>query len=279
MLLRQQKLVYTIYFMKIRKVLITGGSRGMGLSLVNLFKKQSAEVHTVSRTVPIKPLAGNVFPHQCDLSSQAASEMFINHFLNEHGVPDLLINNAGSGAFFDWANFPMEEISKQINLLFSVPVLFCRKLAPLMAERQSGVILNLTSLATLYPLPYMPLYNAGKTALSSFTQSMILEYKAYPTFIDFRMGDVKTDFNKVSAKPIQEKWSDPMKRAWYQIEKQLNHAPSPEKAANQIFDAISKGDSGLYYGGGRFQSKIAPLLPRFISSKFLNKALRFIYRQ
>lgn len=263
--------------MEIQKVLITGGSRGMGLSLVNLFKKQVSEVHTVSRTLPIKPLAVNVFPHQCDLSSQSDSEKFINYFIEEHGAPDLLINNAGSGAFFDWANFPIEEISKQINLLFSVPVLFCRNLAPLMAERKSGVILNLTSLATLYPLPYMPLYNAGKSALSSFTQSMILEYEEFPTFIDYRMGDVKTDFNKVSAKQLQEKWSDPMKRAWHQIEKQLCHSPSPENAATQIFNTISRGNSGVYYGGGRFQSKIAPWLPRFIPSKFLNKALRKYY--
>ncbi|MDG0965451.1 MAG: SDR family NAD(P)-dependent oxidoreductase [Opitutales bacterium] len=265
--------------MKIQKVLITGGSRGMGLSLVKLFEKQVSEVHTVSRTVQLQQLDPNVFHHQCDLSSLSASEKFINYFIDEHGIPDLLINNAGSGVFFDWANFPIEEINKQINLLFTIPVMLCRKVAPLMADKRSGVILNLTSLATLYPLPFMPLYNAGKSALSAFTQSMLLEFDEYPKFIDFRMGDVNTDFNNVSVKPIQDKWSDPMKRAWQQIEKQLHHSPTPEVAANQILNVISKSNSGIYYGGGILQSKIAPFLPRFLSSKFLNKILRSRYNQ
>ena len=68
----------------------------------------------------------------------------IKKFIDENGVPDLLINNAGSGAFYKWDEFPIEEIERQINLLFTVPVLFCRKIAPLMAKQEKGIIVKET---------------------------------------------------------------------------------------------------------------------------------------
>jgi len=263
--------------MRFQKVLITGGSKGIGLSLIKLLQKQAYEVHAVSRSIPDGPFSQNIHFHRCDLSSVSASESFVDNFIETNGVPDLLINNAGSGAFFDWANFPMEAIDNQINLLFVVPVLFCRKISPLMTDIGSGTILNLSSLATLFPLPYMPMYNAGKSALSSFTQSMILEFKDNPTFIDFRMGDVKTDFNNSSAKQNKNKWSEPMRRAWCQIEKQLINSPSSEEAARQIMTVLERGSAGLFYGGGWFHSRIAPFLHKFVSINTLNKTLHRYY--
>ena len=51
---------------------------------------------------------------------------------------------------------PTREIEKQISVLFTAPVLLCKSFAPLMESEKKGTIINITSLATLYPLPYMP---------------------------------------------------------------------------------------------------------------------------
>ena len=61
---------------------------------------------------------------------------FIKAFIKDNGVPDLLINNAGAGAFFEWSAFPEEEIQRQIDLLFATPVILCRALAPEMAKEK-----------------------------------------------------------------------------------------------------------------------------------------------
>ena len=89
-----------------------------------------------------------------------------------------------------------------------------------MAERKSVVIVNLSSLAVLFPLPYMPIYNAAKSALSSLTHSLMLEYDEFPRFIDFRLGDVRTSFNRSSLKQSSKDQSARMKSAWMQIERQ-----------------------------------------------------------
>ena len=95
-------------------------------------------------------------PIEFDLLQTEKISDFAQSFCKEHGVPDLLVNNAGCGAFFEWANFPESEIRNQINLLCTAPILMCRSFAPFMSN-QKKVIVNLSSLATLYPLPFMPL--------------------------------------------------------------------------------------------------------------------------
>ena len=262
--------------MNYKKILITGGSRGIGHALVEKFQNPVSEIHSVSRSLSTHS-EPNYIHHPCDLSSVVETKVFLENFIHDHGVPDLLINNAGSGAFFEWGEFPDEEIEKQINLLFTVPILFCRTFAPLMAEQKKGTIVNISSLATLYPLPFMPLYNAGKSALSSFSHSMMLEYQNRPKFIDFRLGDICSEFNNAQSKQSESNWSERMKSAWHQIEKQLLESPKPEIAAVQLQKIIAQEKSGVFYGGGFFQSKIAPRVRIFLNHRGLLFLLRNRY--
>jgi hypothetical protein len=60
-----------------------------------------------------------------------------------------------------------------------------------------------------------------------------------------------------------------MKSAWKQIEKQLLESPKPEIAALQVQKIITKEKSGVFYGGGFFQSKIAPRLRILLNQRGL----------
>ena len=162
-----------------------------------------------------------------------------------------------------------KDIINQINLLFTSQVLLCRNIVPYMYEAERGTVVNVSSLATIYPVPYMSIYNAGKSAFSSFTQSLMLEYKEYIKIVDLRLGDVKTDFNLKQAKHEEIKWSSKMKKVWHQVEKQLNESPSPEIVAGQILKIISSQKSGVFYRGGFFQSKVAPIVRNFLNHKSL----------
>lgn len=257
--------------------LITGGSSGIGLALSELLIKEGYHVYSVSRNPERGPVSHRFTPLNFDLLETNKISAFVENFCNQFGVPDILVNNAGNGAFYEWDHFPPQEINNQINLLFSAPVMLCRYFAPRMSENEMGMILNLSSLATLYPLPFMPLYNAGKSALSSFTQTMMLEYSKFPRFIDFRMGDVRTDFNKSASKQNQTNISSNANRAWKQIEKQLQNSITPEMAAKQVWKAIFKNKSGSYYGGTFFQSNTLIMFFKLLPRNWMNPLIRAWY--
>lgn len=257
------------------QALITGGSSGIGLALSELLLRKGYHVHSVSRNPDRGPESASFTPLVFDLFEIERVTKFAQEFLLEYGVPDLLINNAGFGAFYEWASFPEDQILNQINLLFTAPVLLIREIAPSMAEQGRGIILNLSSLATLYPLPYMPLYNAGKSALSSFTQTMMLEYPKNPRFIDFRMGDVKTDFNRSSAREAEVGGFTNLSRTWAQIERQLEGSIASHTAAEQVYKSIEDCRSGICWGGSFFHRDILPLVYRLLPSQ----ALQFFIRK
>ena len=259
--------------MKIKKALVTGGSTGIGLAICEHLLAQGVEVFSISRN-PSKLLENTkVTQISLDLSETDLISSFAENFISEHGSPDLLVNNAGYGAFYELANFPEQEIVSQTAVLFTSPVLLCKAFAPAMKKMKHGVIVNVTSLATLYPLPFMPLYNSNKSSLSAFTHSMMLEYDQYPNWIDFRLGDILTGFNKSVPKQETNDQHSKMVLAWNQIEKQLNESPLPRVAVKQLFKFINKGTTGVIYGGSFFHSRILPFVYRLISHSLLKRLL------
>jgi len=257
--------------------LITGGSSGIGLAVSNLLIKRGYRVFSLSRNPNRAEISQQFIPIEFDLLEIEKIPEFSTEFIRNNGIPDLLINNAGCGAFYDWEHFPEEEITKQINLLFTSPILLCKNFAPQMAKAGKGTILNLSSLATMYPLPYMPLYNAGKSALSSFTESMMLEYHESPKFIDFRMGDVRTKFNQVASAQPLENQSSKMKKAWSRIDWQLERSPPPKTAALQIIKSLDKNKSCRVYGGSFFHRIILPIIHPIFTARLLQKILQKYY--
>lgn len=262
--------------MKIKKALVTGGTSGIGLAICEELLKLGVEVYSVSRNPKKIEPQTNFHQLPLDLSDLNTVSQFGEEFIDQYGMPNLLINNAGYGAFYEWKEFPREEIEKQISVLLTAPVLLCKFFAPKMEKIEQSTIVNITSLATLYPLPYMPLYNACKSGLSSFTQSMMLEYKTLK-WIDFRLGDIRTSFNKSAPKQAEESQSDSMKRAWKQIEKQLNESPLPQVAAKQILRSLKKSRCGTIYGGGFFQARLAPFFESLLTNLMVREILKFRY--
>ena len=106
---------------------------------------------------------------------------------------------------------------------------------------------------------------------------MMLEYQNHPKFIDFRLGDICSGFNDVQTKQSENKWSQKMRTAWKQIEKQLSESPQPEIAAVQLQKIIAMEKSGVFYGGGFFQTKIASKLRILLNHRVLLFLLRNRY--
>ena len=264
--------------MKFQKILITGGSQGIGKSIVDLLAQEEAEIHVISRSFKnLDQYSEKLFFHPFDLSQPEKVHEFIVQFIKRHGIPDLLINNAGCGAMYAWEEFPAEEIIAQINLMFLTPVILCREVVPLMVKKDNGVILNVSSLAKIFPLPFMPLYNASKSALSSYTRSMMLEFKNNPVFIDLILGDVRTKFNDNLSRQKDLSMSKKMISAWSQIQEQLNNSPTSDIIASRIVKLVKKRKAGVFYEGSLFHKSIFPFFGKLLSFNLTIKLLQYRY--
>ena len=261
-----------------RTALVTGGTSGLGLAFCEMLTAEGVEVTTVSRRPERLSETKGLRNWKLDLSDAKAIRAFTDEYLSSSEIPDLLVNNAGYGAFFEWGEFPEEEIVRQIEVLFTTPVRLCRTFASVMAERGSGGIVNVSSIAGLFPLPYMPVYNAAKAGLSAFSASLSLEYKEAPFVTDFRLGDFRTNFNEAASKGGVVPSDSSRGRVWSQIEKQLDASPEPIVAARALRRILRRKQGGVTYAGGFGQVRMAPLFARLAPAGLVRTVLRWRYR-
>ena len=262
---------------KYRTALVTGGTSGLGLAFCEMLVAEGVKTFSASRFPSKLPSISGLHGVELDLTDLSSLAAFARRFVGEHGVPDLLINNAGYGAFFEWDRFPEEEIAGQLDVMLKAPALLCRSFAPAMAERGSGGIVNVSSLAVQYPLPFLSMYNAAKAGLSALSSSLMMEYdQGVPFVIDFRPGDFCTPFNEV-AHCEEEQASERAVRIWSRMKKRLARAPHPDKAARKLHLTLLRGKSGVVYAGGFFQAKLGPFIQRFLPTRWLLRSVNFYH--
>ena len=90
---------------------------------------------------------------------------------------DLLINNAGFGMYGDFATMALPRIQEMLRLHVNTVVDSTRLFLPPMIERQSGAIINVSSIAGFFPIPYMTEYAATKAFLIAFSEAIAEEVR------------------------------------------------------------------------------------------------------
>src|SRR5205823_9430093 len=127
--------------------------------------------------------------------ARSIDEAFKNA-LTEAGYFDVVINNAGSGHFGPAEHLSEAEIEKQFQVLLFSHLQLMRLALAAMRSRGHGLIINVTSLASRLPVPFMAASNAAKAAMASFTMSIQLELPdANIRIVDLQPGDISTAFN------------------------------------------------------------------------------------
>lgn len=159
------------------RALVTGGARGVGAAVVQSLAEANAHVVAVARSLPQQP-ADNVRYIAADLTTaegvRRASESALQHL----GGIDILVNVVGgssapSGGF---AVLDDAEWTKELDLNLMSAVRLDRALLPLMIEQRAGVVIHVTSIQNVLPLPDATIaYAAAKAALSTYSKALSKE--------------------------------------------------------------------------------------------------------
>jgi short-subunit dehydrogenase len=163
--------------------LITGASGGIGYELAKLFARDHHNLVLVARsTDKLAQVANELQSHgvvvnviALDLAEPPAAKFLFDQLQREGVAIDILINNAGFGAFGEFAQMRHQEILGQINLNITALTQITRLFLQPMLSRRSGRIMNVASTAGFLPGPLMAVYYATKAYVISFSEAIANE--------------------------------------------------------------------------------------------------------
>jgi len=185
--------------------LITGASRGIGAAYARNLAEKGYRLLLVARDESrLTDLADTlrarhgimVHFHTLDLSQPEASARLYDLTRQYCDAPDVLINNAGFGMYGAFHTHPLVEIQKMLQLHITTIVETIHAFIPTMIARQSGSIINVSSLAGFFSLPYMAEYAATKAFLKSFSEALAEEVRPFGITIQTCCpGQTETEFH------------------------------------------------------------------------------------
>jgi uncharacterized protein len=186
-----------------RIALITGASAGLGAEFARqLSKKGYRLVLAARRKDRLDALVdelGDARAVEIDLSRAGAAAELIRDTGSAGEQIDLLVNNAGFGLRGPVVALDPARQREMIDLNCGALTELCRAVAPAMAERGSGAILNLASTAAFQPGPYMAVYFATKVYVLSFTEALHEELKPHGVKVSALCpGPTRTEFGEVA---------------------------------------------------------------------------------
>ena len=233
-----------------RVVVITGGSRGLGLVLARRLAAEGARLCLLARDDVELRRAAQQFPPdvdvmtvRCDIRRRADVRAAIETVLDRWHVIDVLINNAGVIQVGPLEHMTEEDFENAMATHFRGPLHLMFETVPSMRRRGFGRIVNITSIGGRIAVPHLAPYSASKFALVGLSDAVRTELDQY----GIRVTTVTPGLMRTgSPRNADMKGKHRAEYAWFAIMDSLpGLSASAESAAAQIIEACRYGDPEL----------------------------------
>jgi NAD(P)-dependent dehydrogenase (short-subunit alcohol dehydrogenase family) len=214
--------------------LVTGGTSGIGRATADKLAQLGFHVLVVGRNAErgkktvdeIRAAGGKADFIASDLRDAASAREVAKQAIElGSGHVDILINNAGIYPFGPTHDMTEEQFDRVFSLNVKAPYFLVAELAPLMANRGKGAIVNLSTMAADYGVPGMSLYGSSKAAINLLTKTWTAEY-----------GPSGVRVNAISPGPTRTEGTDAMGEGLEQLAAQ---GPAGRPAtADEIAEAV-----------------------------------------
>lgn len=207
-----------------KTALVTGGSRGIGRETVKALAAKGAKVLFTYRTgrdeadALVKELGGHdsISAFSCNVADNSQIEKLVREIRKQGFSPDILVNNAGTSMSGTLEDAAPERWQQAFDLHVKGPALLARAFAGDMKAKQSGVIVNIGSVAGVRGVPGIIIYSTVKGAVVELTRALARELAAFNVrAVCVSPGIIRTDFHKAMTpeqKKINEETRIPLRR-------------------------------------------------------------------
>ena len=239
------------YDLRGKTVLVTGGSRGLGLVLAREFASNGARVAICARdeeelqqaTEDLESRGAEVMSVKCDVTNVAEVEAMVSRVRERFGQIDVLVNNAGTIQVGPLEVMNRDDFEHAMRAHFWGPLNTILAVLPEMRERQDGRIVNISSIGGKIAVPHLVPYSASKFALVGLSKGLFAELRKDGIVVTTVCpGLMRTG----SPRNANFKGKHREEYAWFSISDSLPVTSiKAERAARQIVDACKHGRAEL----------------------------------
>jgi NAD(P)-dependent dehydrogenase (short-subunit alcohol dehydrogenase family) len=251
------------YDFKGKVVLITGGSRGLGLVLAREFAGEGARVAICARDeqelatarAELRKLGAEVLALQCDITNRTEVGEMVLRTLDRFGRIDVLVNNAGVIQVGPLEVMTHRDFEEAMKTHFWGPLHTILAVLPHMRRRHQGRIVNISSIGGKLSIPHLVPYSASKFALVGLSEGLRAELLQEGVVVTTVCpGLMRTG----SPRNADFKGQHRAEYAWFSIADSLPITSiNAQRAARQILQACRQGKAELVI---TIQAKVAVLL-------------------
>ncbi|MDB0028744.1 SDR family oxidoreductase [bacterium] len=182
---------------KNKTVVITGGSKGIGLEITKTFLKHQANVIILARNKPERKIQskGNAgYFIECDIRNTESIDTAIKDIASKYKSIDVLINNAGGAPMADSLTASPKFHEAIIDLNLTAPLNLSQKIAKKMIKQKTvSNIINISSVTATRPTPGSAAYGAAKGALVNLTKTLAVEWAPKIKVNSIIVGYIETE--------------------------------------------------------------------------------------
>lgn len=259
---------------------ITGAASGIGLETARLLSQAGYSVYGLSTSK-----SGENFLHETigDITNAGDVERFISFVIAREGQIDVLVNSAGISIASPVELTLRHDAQRLMEVNFLGLVAMCQAVLPPMRERRCGCIINIASVAGLFPLPYEAFYSSSKSAVIAFSRSLRMEVGRYGIrVIAVAPGGVRTPFTSKRIKyrlPNDAPYTQSLHNMIAHMGTEEQTGLTANRVARRILSAIrTKSASPVIVVGGVYRlyallNRLLPygLIDKIIALKYLSK--------
>jgi NAD(P)-dependent dehydrogenase (short-subunit alcohol dehydrogenase family) len=259
-----------------RTVIVTGASSGIGLAIAKRLQKAGWEVVGLSRTVPKEPYS---FAYvTADLADEDAVKRVVREkILPAVPVVDALVNCAGMGISGAIEETALADAKRLFDINPFGAFVLTRELLPAL-RASKGRIVNISSVAAEFTIPFQAFYSMSKAALSVFTDALRLELKPFGVqACAILPGDTVTGFTAARSKAADNgPYGDRVVRSVSRMERDEQNGMAPDTVARIVERVLQKKRMPPAVTVG-FQYKLFLFLRWILPKRFIEAILYSLY--
>lgn len=252
------------YSFRGRTVVITGGSRGLGLAMARYLAEEGARLWLIARSPQVLHDAaeelrahGATFVETiaADIRREEEIDRAVERILRGGDVVDVLINNAGVIEVGPFEHAQLQDFQDSLDTHFWAPLHFIRKLLPHMRREGEGRIVNISSIGGRVAVPHLSAYAAGKFALTGLSETLHAELRKAGIFVTTVTPGLMRTGSYVNVR-LRGQHEDEFRWFAAMIATPLTSMQA-RRAAKQIIEATREGRAAIAPG---WQARVAQVV-------------------